>query len=117
MTKSFRKREFERFVIEHSEGTIATHNLVWFNPSPDDHGFRLTTAAFGVLTHAEVKSYTYQIKDDISSRDLVDLDLYFNYPYFIFKHRRITVFAEEDAIILALNGGDLRSYLENLKNQ
>jgi hypothetical protein len=35
--------------------------------------------------------------------------------YFLFKAQKITVYDEQDASMLALMGGDLRGYLENLE--
>jgi hypothetical protein len=109
------KTEFERFVIENSRGGIVSPSEIWHNPAPRQHGFRLTSSAHLVLIGANVKSYQYCLKNFLRNRDLVDLDCYFIYPYYIENYKKFTVYSEQNAIMLTLYDGDLRAYLATLK--
>lgn len=88
---------------------------VWHNPRPREHGFRLTGPAHLILVRAGMRSYTYELKTHIRAQDLVDLDNYFTYPYYIDNYKKFVVYAESDAVMLTLYSGDLRAYLDTLK--
>ena len=117
MSESTLKTDFERFVIEQSRGTVAAPVGVWHNPSPRLHGFRLTVSAHLILVRAGVRSYTYNLLRSLRSQDLVDLDNYFTFPYYIDNYKKFVVYAEQDAVMLTLYGNDLRAYLDTLKTR
>lgn len=71
--------------------------------------------AHQILIRTGTRSYIHDLKTHLRAQDLVDLDNYFAYPYYINDYKKLVVYAESDAVMLALYGGDLRAYLDSLK--
>lgn len=59
---------------------------------------------------------TYKIKLDkpLSFKHLIQLERLFTAPYFL-HNGAITVFSEQDAVMLQLHAGNLDQYLDNLQ--
>lgn len=87
---------------------------LWNNPK-DTASLRLSLSGYTILKKNGVQSYQFELNDPLTNRHLLQLERYFPGMYFLFKAQKITVYDEQDASMLALMGGDLRGYLENLE--
>jgi hypothetical protein len=88
---------------------------IWFNPV-DNESLRLNLVGYQFLMdNVKLKGYEYKLKSPLSSKNLIQLERYFQGPYYLFQNKKIIVFDETEASMLSLMDGDLRSYLENLE--
>jgi hypothetical protein len=53
--------------------------------------------------------------EPLTNKNLLQLERYFQGMYYLQKNQVIVVFDEQEASMLTLYGGDLRSYLNNLE--
>jgi len=90
------------------------HYHLWNNPK-DPASLRLSLNGYTILKKNGVQSYLFELNDPLTNRHLLQLERHFPGMYFLFKAQKITVYDEQDASMLALMGGDLRGYLENLE--
>ena len=68
-----------------------------------------------LLEKVKIAGYDYKLSSPLSSKNLLQLERYFQGPYFLLQNKKIIVFDELEASMLSLMDGDLRSYLENLE--
>lgn len=123
MTKSSPKRYTQRQLTEVflASSNIPVQQLstwqrrIWFNPV-DNESLRLNLVGYQFLMdNVKLKGYEYKLKSPLSSKNLIQLERYFQGPYYLFQNKKIIVFDETEASMLSLMDGDLRSYLENLE--
>ena len=123
MTKSSPKRYTQRQLTEVflSSSNIPVQQLstwqrrIWFNPV-DNESLRLNLVGYQFLMdNVKLKGYEYKLKSPLSSKNLIQLERYFQGPYYLFQNKKIIVFDETEASMLSLMDGDLRTYLENLE--
>lgn len=85
----------------------------WKNPL-NPYSLRLSSSAFAWITkRSDIKGYKIELHDDMTGKQMLQLERVFKSPYFI-TAKSITVFSEEDAIMLQLHAGNLKQYLDNL---
>lgn len=95
---------------------ITFKNRIWFNPT-DNQSLRLNLIGYQFLMDTvKLKSYEYKLNVPLSSKNLIQLERYFQGPYFLFQNKKIIVFDETEASMLSLMDSDLRTYLENLES-
>lgn len=87
---------------------------LWNNPK-DLVSLRLSLSGYTILKKNGIQSYLFELNDPLTNRHLLQLERHFPGMYFLFRAQKITVYDEQDASMLALMGGDLRGYLENLE--
>ena len=123
MTKSSPKRYTQRQLTEVflASSNIPVQQLstwqrrIWFNPV-DNESLRLNLVGYQFLMdNVKLKGYEYKLKSPLSSKNLIQLERYFQGPYYLFQNKKIIVFDETEASMLSLMDGDLRTYLENLE--
>lgn len=123
MTKSSPKRYTQRQLTEVflTSSNIPVQQLstwqrrIWFNPV-DNESLRLNLIGYQFLMdNVKLKGYEYTLKSPLSSKNLIQLERYFQGPYYLFQNKKIIVFDETEASMLSLMDGDLRSYLDNLE--
>lgn len=90
------------------------HYHLWNNPK-DTVSLRLSLSGYTILKKNGIQSYLFELNEPLTNRHLLQLERHFPGMYFLFKAQKITVYDEQDASMLALMGGDLRGYLENLE--
>ena len=123
VTKSSPKRYTQRQLTEAFltaagiplDSLLTYKNRIWFNPT-DNQSLRLNLIGYQfLLDSVKLKAYEYKLTAPLSSKNLLQLERYFQGPYFLFQHKKIIVFDETEASMLSLMDGDLRTYLENLE--
>lgn len=123
VTKSSPKRYTQRQLTEVflASSNIPVQQLstwqrrIWFNPV-DNESLRLNLVGYQFLMdNVKLKGYEYKLKSPLSSKNLIQLERYFQGPYYLFQNKKIIVFDETEASMLSLMDGDLRTYLENLE--
>ena len=88
---------------------------IWFNPL-DDNSLRLSLVGYQLLMdNVKLKGYEFNISSPLTNYNLIQLERYFQTPYFLLKNRKFIVFDESEASMLSLMGGDLKTYLDNLE--
>jgi hypothetical protein len=110
--KSGLQREWEQRLFpdeKHSPDTIWRNIL---NPN----SLRLTVGAYNKLRRAKDTTF-YEFKlDEMTNLQLLQLDHLFKSPYFVKSRKQILLMGEQDAIMLQLNGSNLKQYLEHLND-
>jgi hypothetical protein len=89
---------------------------LWRNPT-NPNSLRLTKQ--GYIWAIEIcKQTAYQFEADkvISNQVLLNLERLFEAPYFVRDRKHISLFSEQDSIMLELCGQNLEQYLNNLKS-
>ena len=123
MTKSSPKRYTQRQLTEvfltaaeiPLQQLSAWQQRIWFNPI-DNQSLRLNMVGYKfLLEKVKIAGYDYKLSSPLSSKNLLQLERYFQGPYFLLQNKKIIVFDEAEASMLSLMDGDLRTYLENLE--
>ena len=90
-------------------------NQIWFNTT-DPKSLRLNLNGYNfVIKTVKLTAYEYKLSKPLTSKNLLQLERYFQGPYFLLQNKKIIVFDEAEASMLSLMDGDLRTYLENLE--
>ena len=63
----------------------------------------------------KLKTYKFELPEPLNNKNLLQLERYFQGMYYLQKNQVIVVFDEQEASMLTLYGGDLKSYLNNLE--
>jgi hypothetical protein len=88
---------------------------LWNNPTDD---LSLSLSLYGykfVVQELKLRQYTFELTKSLTNGNILQLERHFPSMYFILNQRKkITVFEEQEATMLALYGGDLHSYLNSL---
>jgi hypothetical protein len=88
----------------------------WKNPT-DPNSLRLSLAGLQfVKSNLKMQSYEFALSEELSNRNLLQLERLFKGMYYLLKRQKIIVFEETEATMLTLYGNDLKSYLENLES-
>lgn len=117
MTKSTRKpgrqREWETRLFPDDK---YTPDQIWRNIL-NSNSLRLTVGAYNQLRKNK-QTVFYEFKlEEMTNLQLLQLDRLLKSPYFIKSRKQIQLMGEEDAIMLQLNGSNLKQYLDNLDEQ
>jgi hypothetical protein len=117
VTKSTRKpgrqREWETRLFP---TTNHPPELIWRNIL-NSNSLRLTVGAYNTIRKNK-QTVFYEFKlDEMTNLQLLQLDRLLKSPYFIKSRKQIQLMGEEDAIMLQLNGSNLKQYLDNLDEQ
>ena len=91
------------------------HVKIWWRNPTNHNSLRLTRFGLEFFTK-KLDIATYKIKLDrpLNFKHLIQLERLFTAPYFL-HNGAITVFSEQDAVMLQLHAGNLDQYLDNLK--
>lgn len=97
-------------------GMITEMQKLWWQNPLDAESLRLSIAGLSfVRNQLKLEIYSFVLPDEITNRNLLQLERYFPGMYYLVKRQKLFVFDEQDAIMLQLHGSDLKSYLENLE--
>ena len=117
----------ERLGIPPTEESIKKYNLFWWYNIRGSSGLRLTRPGYLTITkELDLKEYKLNLSTQESSgksRLYLDLDKQMPAPYFIHSNKMgklrklmiISIFDEQTATMLYLNGHNLGRYLESMK--
>jgi hypothetical protein len=87
----------------------------WVNPS-NHKSLRLSGKAYmWIKKYTTIPHWQIPINADISSKQVIQLERVFKHPYYLNNSLSITLFGEEDVVMLQLHAGDLGTYLNNLQ--
>ena len=87
---------------------------IWNNPK-DPNSLRLTTQGYKfVVQDLKLKSYKFEFDLPLANRHLLQLERLFQGMYYLLGVHKIVVFDEQEATMLTLMDGDLKTYLDNL---
>jgi hypothetical protein len=90
--------------------------LIWRNIL-NPNSLRLTVGAHNTLRkNKQIVFYQFKLELEMSNLQLLQLDHLLTSPYYVKSRKQIELLGEEDAIMLQLNGSNLKQYLENLNN-
>ena len=99
-------------------GAVSTlrtfHYNLWHNPK-DDASLRLSLQGYNILKKNDIKSYTFELSEPLTNKNLLQLERHFPGMYFLFRAQKITVYDEQEATMLTLMDSNLKSYLDNLE--
>lgn len=114
MTKSThkpgRQREWEQRLFPDKQ---YPPDSIWRNIL-NPNSLRLTVGAYNTIRKNK-QTVFYEFKlDEMTNMQLLQLDRLIKSPYFIKSRKQIQLMGEEDAIILQLNGSNLKQYLDSL---
>lgn len=102
------------FLPEQFEYAPAVGKHWWHNPI-NGSSLRLTNEGVNwVKKFTKFKLHRIDLVDPIYPKQLLQLERLFTQPYFISK-KYILVLSDQDAVMLQLHAGDLRTYLDNLQ--
>jgi hypothetical protein len=89
----------------------------WYNPT-NDNSLRLSLAGLQfVKANLKLQSYEFNLPDeDLSNKHLLQLERVFQGMFYLLKRKKIIVFEEQEAMMLTLYSGDLKSYLDSLES-
>jgi hypothetical protein len=110
--------EFQRQLLKASgldPAAYDDHVKIWWRNPTNYNSLRLTRFGLEFFTK-KLDIATYKIKLDrpLNFKHLIQLERLFTAPYFL-HNGAITVFSEQDAVMLQLHAGNLDQYLDNLK--
>lgn len=87
---------------------------MWVNPT-DNNSLRLTLAGLQwVAANLNLVSYKFELPEQLTNANLLQLERLFQGPYYLLHRKRLYVFEEQEALMLTLLSGDLKTYLDNL---
>ena len=118
--KRFKQSQLTKvfFEILGSPGTVSPlrtfHYNLWHNPK-DDSSLRLSLQGYNILKKNDIKSYTFELSEPLTNKNLLQLERHFPGMYFLFRAQKITVYDEQEATMLTLMDSNLKSYLDNLE--
>ena len=125
MTKSTHKRytqlQLTKIFIQQADFPISMTTDMqrrwWKNPT-DPNSLRLTLQGLQfVKAVLKIQSYDFQLPDDLTNQQLLQLERQFKGMYYLLKRQKILVFEEEEAMMIVLHGNNLVSYLDNIESQ
>jgi hypothetical protein len=117
VTKSTRKSGLQRdWETRLFLTTYHPPELIWRNIlNPDS--LRLTVGAYNTIRkNKQIVFYDFKL-EEMTNMQLLQLDRLLKSPYFIKSRKQIQLMGEEDAIMLQLNGSNLKQYLDNLDDR
>ena len=85
----------------------------WYNPA-NHNSLRLTQNAF-LEVRKHTKFYKFELLHDIRPKCFVQLERFFNEPYYVQNRKTIHIVSSRDAMMLTLHANNLQQYLDDLK--
>lgn len=84
----------------------------WYNPT-NPRSLRLTRQGYNLVKNMELKNWQFDLDASLVSKNFLQMEKHFNSPYYI-NGKKIIVWGEVEAMMLALHGNNLAQYLDNL---
>ena len=119
--KRYTQRQLTKIFVEQANipvgQTTDMQRRWWTNPT-DSNSLRLSLQGLQLVKAIlKMKSYEFELVDELTNHNLLQLERYLKGPYYLLKRQKIIVFEEEEAMMLTLHGNDLASYLDNIESQ
>ena len=115
MKKTSSEMFYQHLLKHFSEDQIRVRKItMWQNPSSSIN-LELNPIGYNFLAYiSQIVSYTYKINGKLprTSKILLQLNS-LSSPYYFNDYNHITLFGEQDSIMLALSDFDLARYIEN----
>ena len=87
----------------------------WVNPT-DDNSLRLSLAGLQfVKANLKLHGYEFTLDTDLTNYNILQLERLFQGMYYLLRRQKIIMFEEEEAIMMALHGNNLKGYLDSLE--
>lgn len=106
------------FISAAGMGPGQTNNLkykIWMNPT-DDSSLRLNLEGYRfVVSRLKLKAYEYELSKPMTNKNLLQLERYFQGMYYMLHGKKIVMFDEAEATMMALYSDDIYRYLETLE--
>jgi hypothetical protein len=113
-----RQLEFQQRVLTaygHDYRLFLEHAKIWWRNPTNANSLRMTRYGLDFFTKKlDLKTYKIAVDKPLNFKHLIQLERLFTAPYFLHAGA-ITVFSEQDAIMLQLHAGNLDQYLDNLE--
>ena len=113
-----RQLEFQQRVLTacgHDYKLFIEHAKIWWRNPTNHNSLRMTRFGLDFFTKKlDIKTYKVPVDKPLNFKHLIQLERLFTAPYFLHTGA-ITLFSEQDAIMLQLHAGNLDQYLENLQ--
>ena len=88
----------------------------WKNPT-DPNSLRLSLQGLQLVKAVlKMQSYEFDLFEELSNYNLLQLERLFQGPYYLLKRQKIIVFEEAEAMMLTLHGNNLKGYLDSLES-
>ena len=69
-----------------------------------------------VKANLKLQSYDFELPEELTNHQLLQLERYFKGMYYLLKRQKIIVFESEEATMLHLHSGNLKSYLDSIES-
>jgi hypothetical protein len=112
------QNEWTQFLIDQVSPGADWPGVVhqWWYNSINPISLRLTRVGYNwIKKNTKLKFHDIEIIDKILPKQLLQLERLLHDPYLIHTLTKISVYSEQDAVMLQLHAGDLVSYLNNLQ--
>lgn len=87
----------------------------WTNPT-DSNSLRLSlTGLQFVKANLKLQGYEFPLNDELTNFHILQLERLFQGMYYLLRRQKIILFEEEEAVMMALYGNDLKTYLTHLE--
>jgi hypothetical protein len=97
-------------------GHTTEMQLRWWRNPTNPSSLRLTLQGLQfVKAQLKIESYSFDLPDELSNRNLLQLERLFDGMYYLLKRQKIILFNEEEAVMLTLHSNNLKSYLDSLE--
>ena len=117
--KRYSQRQLTKIFCEQANipiGMISEMQKQWWMNPTDPDSLRLSMVGLSfVRNHLKLEIYSFILPDEITNKNLLQLERYFPSMYYLVKRQKLFVFDEHAAVMLQLQGAALQSYLENLE--
>lgn len=115
--KELTKLFLEQAGMPNDDENVKKYLWAWWTNPISKTSLRLTEfgAAF-LIKKLDVERYEYKLTDEngpMPSKLLILMDKYITVPFWLGQRKKIIFFGEQDAIMLALHGNNLSSYLSS----
>lgn len=114
------KKELTKLFLEKAgmptdDENVKKYLWAWWTNPISKTSLRLTEyGATFLVTALDIEQYEYKLTDEAGpfpSKLLILMDKYITVPFYLAQRKKIVFFGERDAIMLALHGNNLFSYL------
>lgn len=88
---------------------------IWMNPT-DDSSLRLNLEGYYfVIRTLKLRAYEYELSKPMTNKNLLQLERYFQGMYYMLHGKKLVLFDEAEATMMALYNDDIFRYLETLE--
>ena len=124
MTKSspkrYTQRQLTKIFVQQANipiGHTSEMQMRWWKNPTDPNSLRLSLQGLQLVKAVlKMQSYEFDLFEELSNYNLLQLERLFQGPYYLLKRQKIIVFEEAEAMMLTLHGNNLKGYLDSLES-